>query len=331
MFSSGLGHTTAVAEESTYGVAPSLTGARGYEVDSNSLQWEKNIVQGAGLRGTGLIARSSRRTVASVSAGGEIEMDFATKGMGLWLKHAFGVASIAQIGTSPAFTQTFRLGDTRGRSLTIQNGMPLADGSLQPFTYTGCKITEMSLGADNRDLLKLNLTIDARDCTTGIGYATPDYTMATAADVFSFAGSALYVAGSTTPVASNIQFGFELSTPMDTERYHTGANGRKAEPQNNGWAEPVFTIESEYADQVTWVARNFTDEAFRIVQLYEGPVLSAGIRATLRIEAPAVRINGENPTAEGTEMLTHELTCAVLDNGVDAPVNIQYTSSDTLV
>lgn len=328
---SGLRHTTAIVEESTFGTIPSLTGIRGFEVDSNTLQWDKTVTQGTGLRGGGLVARSSRRNVVARQAAGEIVMDFATKGMGLLLKHAFGTAAIAQIGVTSAFKQTFTLSDRATRSLTIQAGHPLVDGSLQPFTFSGCKLASVGISADNRDQLKFRASVDARDCTTATAYATPSYTLSAAADVFSFAGAYLYVAGSSTPVASNMQFGFELEHPMDTERFHTGQAGLKGEQLNNGWVKPVITAENEYADQITWVARNFTDETFRIEQLYEGPIITGTTRAALRIITPAVKIDGENPTVDGPEILRHTITMPVLDNGVDAAVTVEYTSSDTVV
>jgi hypothetical protein len=326
---SGLGHTTAIAEESTYGTAPSLSGIRGFEVDSNTLDWRKNVVQGAGLRGSGLVARAGRRTVVSQDAGGDINMDFATKGMGLLLKHALGAAAITQIGATPAFRQTFTLADLRGRSLCVQTGMPLADGSLQPYTYTGCKLTDWEIAVDNQNLAKFNATLDAKDCTTGIGYAAPSYVLANAANVFSFAGASLYVAGSTDPVAGNLRFGVKGSTALKTDRFVTGQAGRKLEPVNNGWLTPVVTVDSEYMDQVTWVARNFTDETFAVVLEFVGAVISGANTERLTITCPAVKINGTNPTVSGPDMLEHTLELPVLDNGVDQPLTIEYVSTDT--
>ncbi len=328
---SGLGATLTVVEEGSYGVEPSFAGARGYEFDSHSLKHNKQTKQGSGLRGGGLFPRSNRRAVVAQDGGGDISLDFPTKGAGLFLKHMFGSSSIVQVGSTPAFRQTHVAGDLRTRSLGIQAGVPDITGALQPFTYLGCKVTEWEIGVDNRDLAKLKVSIDSREATTRIGYSAPDYTMATAAKVFSFAGAELFVAGSATPVVGGAKLGLKQSNKLKTDRYHLGAGGRKAEPLNTGWLSTMLTVDSEYIDQVTWVARHFTDETFRVEFRFFGDIISGATREELFLSLPAVKLNSETPSVDGPDVVTHGLELEVLDNGVDSPITCQYVSTDTLL
>ena len=183
---------------------------------------------------------------------------------------------------------------------------------------------------DNLGFAMFTASVNARDCLVGQAYSAPDYTLATAANVFSFAGASLFVAGSTTPVIGNMKFGIKSSSSLTVDRYFTGANGRKAEPLNAGWVEPVVTVDQEYADQITWVARNFTDESFSAQMDFVGKAIDGTSSETLSILCPAVKINGENPTVDGPDVLQHTLELPVLDNGTNPPMTLRYISRDTV-
>jgi hypothetical protein len=330
-YASGLGATLAVAEETTYGVAPVLTGARGFQFDRETMKYLKETRQGRGMRGTGGHPRTQRRVVVAQSAGGDVEMDLADKGMGFWLKQALGSASIAQIGATAAFKVTATSADLRTRSFAMQVGKPDVTGALQPHTYLGCKITGFEIGADNRDIAKFKATIDAKDERVDIAYAAPSYVAADAAAVFHFAGSALYVAGSATPVVGNAKFSLKHETPQNTDRFHTGAGGYKANPLESDWRRTTVDVDSEYIDQVTWTGRKYTDETFALVLLYEGPIITGATRSALRIALPAVKIDQADATIDSSDVVKAPVEITVLDNGTDPAITVEYTTSDTLV
>ena len=322
---SGLGHTTAIAEESTYGTAVT-TGMRGFYVDSNDVRWMKNRAVGSGLRGGDQYARSNRTAVTSVGAEGGVEMDCATKGMGLWLKHSLGGFAIAQVGATPAFKQTFTPAELKGRSLTVQGGHPLTDGSLQPFTFTGTKVTEWGLSCDRDGLLKYTASLNAQDGTLGTGYATPSWTLADAAGVFSFAGASVYVAGSGTYSAGISSVELSSTNGLTTDR--PGHGLFKGEPLIAAMRETTLTVDSEFADVVTWVARNHTDETFAVRVDFIGAVISGAETERLSIILPAVKVNDEDPTVGGPDVLTHSVTLMAFNNGSSPAVQVEYVSTD---
>ena len=83
---SGLAGQLVALNESTFGVAPTLTSPRTYEFKTESLKMKKNIVQGQGLHGAAgalpLYDRTSRRIVSTFEAAGQITMDMPGNQLG---------------------------------------------------------------------------------------------------------------------------------------------------------------------------------------------------------------------------------------------------------
>lgn len=328
MLSSGLGATLGVATEVNYGEAVA-TGLRGFEFDSSTLKADKQTRQGKGMRGGRLLPNNNRRVVVARQAGGDIEMDLATRGLGIWLRPCLGASAIAQIGASTAFEQLHTLGDLRSRSLTIQLGVPDGNGNLHPFTYPGAKVTDWEIGVDDRDIAKLKMSIDARDEDTVIAYSAPDYTQSDAAHVLHFAGAELLVAGDT--VLDNLRFTVKGTNGLKTDRFKTGAAGLKDEPVDNDWRQVTVEGDEEFLDMATWVNRHYTDEAFALIARFTGQSLGSGNSELLEVQLPTCRLNEANPTVEGPDMVEHGVTIEALDSGAGTPVTVRYVSLDTAI
>lgn len=330
--SSGLGAYLTLGEELvSYGtLAAALT--RAYDFDSETMQFNKTTAQGMGLRNGALVPRASRRNLVFAEGGGDVTMDIASKGMGLWFKHALGATTIAQQGATAAWLQTFTPGDLRGKSFTMQTSVPDVVGTAHPFNWLGCKITDWEIGVDNKDNAKFKASIDAKDCDSAATPVTPDYTLANAANVFHFAEAAMFVAGSGTAVIGNPKFTVKGKNALKTDRIHTGAAGRKAEPLDNGFRQYSVDFDAEYIDQATWVARHFSDATFQLVMSFVGPLIASTFFETLKITVPAVKIDaGGPPTVDGPDVNDASLSVTVLDDGTNPPIKVEYTSTDTLV
>ena len=144
---SGLGGQWAAIDETTYGVVPSLTGALFYACDNDSLKLKKVPKQGTGIFAGSLAPRATRRVVTEYSAGGALPMDLPQRQMNIWLKRMFGsygqtAATLAEDGTTSAYSATHTLGALEGNSFALQKGVPTADnGTVEAITYSGCKVT----------------------------------------------------------------------------------------------------------------------------------------------------------------------------------------------
>ena len=338
---SGILSTLGVAAESTYGtyVAPT----RWLEFTSESLEKRKTILQGLGLRGGGLFPRASRRVVPLNDAGGSVEMDFATRGMGLVLSHMLGsTPTITQQGATAAYKQIHTPGanGTNGKSLTIQKAVPQVDGTKKPFTYLGSKLPGWTLAVDVGGILTLSLEIDARQESTSQGLVAASYTVS---EVLHFAQGTLKLGGTAatasgavsitggTTVAEVTAATITGSNPMKTDRNYLGSAGLKAEPVVNGYFDYGGTLAAEFVNQATIYDLFAADTSTSLQLTFVGSQIATGYNATLDVVIPVVKFDGESPKVGGPDVVGISAPFKILDDGTNAPIQFSYTSLDTAV
>jgi Phage tail tube protein len=103
--------------------------------------------------------RAGRRTVAvwrpgARKVGGQVRVELPNLNLAPLLRHMFG--AVTTTGAGP-YTHTATPGDLTGKSMTLQVGRPDLTGTVQPFTYTGCKVRSWELGAQAGQLAQLTL------------------------------------------------------------------------------------------------------------------------------------------------------------------------------
>ena len=164
---SGLSATFGIATETVPLTPVAVT--RFAEFDSETLALKKGVVQGAGLRGGGLVRRAQRRIAVSRQVQGGVNFDAMTNGFGLFLQHMLGsyTTTPTSIGGG-LFRQIHNTGPLAGKTFTTQIVKPDTTGVLAPqaFTYPGCKITDWELSVAQAGQVKVKLTIDAIDEAT---------------------------------------------------------------------------------------------------------------------------------------------------------------------
>lgn len=337
---SGLSAQLGIGEESTYGTAVSRT--RFLEFNSESLALEKNIVQGGGLRASGSgYQRASRRAYTTRSVTGDIELDVATRGMGLLFKHMLGTSASAVISGS-SYQQVHTPGALTGKSLTVQVGRPNAGGTVVPFTYTGVKFTDWELSCAVGEILTLSLTVDGEDVTTATGLDTATYT---SAEVFHFAQGAL-VLGGTVATASGVASltggttvaevtGATISgtNPMKTDRFFFGASGVKAEPIENDWRTVTGSLDAEFVNAATIYDLHAADTETALRLTFTGPTaISGGNYPTLEVLIPSIRFDTGAPSVDGPDVLDFSADFTGLQNAAgDATIQLRYVTADTSV
>src|SRR5689334_15475173 len=150
---SGLGTSLGIAQETTPGTAVAPT--RWLDVRGETLHSSPVTLNGGGLRGGTLYARSSSEVLIGHNVDGGWTQDVATAGMGLLFKHMFGAGSSAVLSGS-AYRQIFTPADTTGLSMTVQKLL----GGSNAFTYNGAKIKSWTLSCDTGGILTLAVEID---------------------------------------------------------------------------------------------------------------------------------------------------------------------------
>src|SRR5687768_9626779 len=92
------------------------------------------------IRSNGIRAGRRTRTPARLGArvvGGTVTTELYNGSIATLLKHAFG--AVATTGAGP-YTHTYTPGAHLAKSFTMQLGIEDTAGTVNPFTFTGCKI-----------------------------------------------------------------------------------------------------------------------------------------------------------------------------------------------
>lgn len=127
----------------------------------------------------------------STSVGGPVALELNNKKIATLLNHCFG--AVATTGAGP-YTHTFTPATLLGKSFTAQVGRPDISGTVQPFTYAGCKVNTWEIAAQADQFATLNLDVIAMSEVTATALATASYPSGIAP--FTFVQGSITQAGS---------------------------------------------------------------------------------------------------------------------------------------
>jgi Phage tail tube protein len=219
----GLASQVGIVTEVTSGLQIPVT--HFVEFNSETMEMDKNTVQGTGLRapatgsgggpaaGSSLFERSSRRVVGSWAAKGGVNLDIPFSGLGLFLEHMMGAFTpgvtggtnnplVVQQAATIAYLQTYAPGSLAGKTFCMQTGKPDSGGTVRPYNYVGCKCTDWQVDFALNTFAKLQLNIDAwqeltpdnpQNTTAGQALSAASYTAGQ--QFFHFRQALLYNAG----------------------------------------------------------------------------------------------------------------------------------------
>lgn len=164
---------------------------------SESWTTEKERLESAGIVAGRRVLTSDQWTAGKTKVSGSIQTELFNKGIATLVSHAMGDAS------SP-----YTPGDLVGYGLTMQIGTPDIAGTVNPRTYTGCKITSWELACQVGEIATLGLDLVAcrevlyRTVTDGTTATNTTVTSATAAFTADDIGKP--ISGGTIPAAATI-------------------------------------------------------------------------------------------------------------------------------
>jgi hypothetical protein len=330
----GLDASVGVGVESTYGTYATPT--RWYEFLKESLDFEKKTVQGQGIRVGSRVARGARRVVATAKGKGDLELEVASKGLGLLFQAACGT-SLSTLINGTSFQQLHTLGDLAGRSLTIQKGVPQLGGTVSPYTFLGCVVDSFELSAAEGDLLKSKFSFIAKDMTTAQSYVAPSYPAGMS--LFHFAQGALVLGGSPTwptatalatggtTVANVSEFSLSVGNKLSAERYNLGGAGRMSNPVV-GLRDVKGKLKAEFTDTVLAAAYAADSPLSLVLNFVSTNVISGANVETFQIAIPQIRLNGEIPKVDGTDIVEISTDFDGLDDLVNQPLYIAQVTGD---
>lgn len=332
-----------LGKETVYGTG--VTPTKFPEFLDEKLVWNPTFVQGAGMRVGSRVARASRRAIGKQSAGGDINIEVATKGMGVFFEALFGSAtSTAVPGQTGVYQHLFTPTTTDPLpSYTIQKGIPtVGGGATTPMTFNGSVCKSGELSASNGDIVKLKTSWDSREVKTDVAYAAPSY--AVNPELLTFIHGAIKVGGSVTPptttalstggtVAANISdFSFSWDNKIDDKGFNFGNGGKRGRrPVTDGMAELKGKITAEY-DTTTLRDAYLNQQQLAIVLTFQtATTIGTSAKPTLEIVIPVVVLEGELPSSGGGQVITQSIDFTGLDGLTGSPIYVAIVSTDTTV
>ena len=325
---SALAAQLGLAQSSTFGTYQTPT--RFLEFVEESLEYNIERVESPGLRSNNRVLRTDRYAPGQKRVEGSVTLEPSTKGYGLILKHALGSASITTpSGATLARLHTHTLGDIFGTSLTVQVGRPDTSGTVQPFSFLGMRVDTLSLSNAVDELLVCEVGFVGQEQTTAQALATAVYPTtggAAAYEQFYWTQGVISVAGS--PVAIVSDFQIEVNNTLKSDRYFLGG-ATMSEPILAGMTEITGSITAEF-DSLTALNRFVNNDQ---VALSAKWTAATAIESTtfpyVEVTIPKVRFDSGSPTVGGPDVLTVELAFKALNDGTNAPITIDYMTSDT--
>ena len=163
---SGLGSSIGIAKEASYGyyaVPTSWT-----EFTDESLEFSPHFYQGKGLAAGNTTPKAAQRVVTAAEALGSVKTMMFQNGMGKWLSNFTGDTSApVQQGGGAAYLQTHAwAANPAGVSHTIQKGVAQTNGTVNPYTLVGGKITDATFSCSDGNPLEVQWTLDGQDLLT---------------------------------------------------------------------------------------------------------------------------------------------------------------------
>lgn len=312
-----------VGKESTYGTAATLT--RAYEAKDDTFKRKQEFLTSNGFRG-GRQARGSTRSVP-VDMGGEgtISVDVTPKGFGLLFQSMLGsVSGPTQQASTTAYMSTFTstaAGSTD--SWTVQMQRVDVGGTVRSFTYAGSMMTGWKLMQENNGLLGAEFRFDCASSSTAVSAGSITY--ATDALPFAWTQASATWNGSAIDLKS---FELDADLGLDVERRFLRASALKKKPARARVPEFTGNASMEF-ESLTHYAAFVAGTVAPMVITWTGDLIASSYYYELKVTLPAVQFQGDTPVVSLEGMPMQSLPFIVLDNGTDAAVKIEYTSTDT--
>lgn len=320
---SGLAAQIGIAAESTWGtyVAPD----HWYEFNEEDLALSIERVESAGLRAGNRVLRTDRWAAGQKRVEGSVTMEVPSKSFGLIAKHALGAVSITTpSGATDARLHAHTLGDPYGLGMSVQVGRPDTAGTVQPFSYTGAKISELTLSNSVDEILLAEIGFVAQNESTSESLATASYP--TGNQIFNWTQGVISIAGSTVGVVSD--FEVTINNGLKDDRYFLGAS-TMSEPIIADMTSIEGTMTVEFDGLTNYNRFVSGTEAAVSAKWTAATEIESGFSPYVEVSIDNARFDGATPNVGGPDVLTHELAFKAVYDGSNGPITINYQTDDT--
>jgi len=322
---SGVAAQFGVGAETAFGTykAPS----RYFPFESESLVLSKEYIRSKGLR-AGHLAQSQNLHLATTrTVSGDVNLEFYDQGMGILLNLLHGeTVAPEKITESEGYKQIHKVGlnSPFGKSLTAQVGRPDTGGTVRAFSYLGCKVTSAKIEVAQGGVTMLTLTLDGKDEVTAEALGSASYS--TTAVPFTFNNCIAKIGGS--EVANVQSITYNISMPQNVGRFNLGSSGTKLEPIINELVAVTAEATLEFAS-LDDHERFKKEEVVKLEAVATGSEIDAKATNKATLITPAAKQVSSGPTVQGPDILTTSVSFECLDNGTEAPLEIELVNTDS--
>lgn len=313
------------AQESTYGTA--VTVDTFFEYNSENIAFDRERIDSASLMAG---AKRVRRWVKGREGGtGAVTFELLPNGAPFIFKNLLGAAAVSTpSGATDARLWTCTEDNLDDLSMTMQVGRPDRDGTVQPFTYAGCKVASWELSMEASGLLMLTVNLDVKSETTATALATASYPDENYLLDWADANTFVTLNGTEYDVAS-ITVGDDNG--LKTDRYALGSRQKLKQVEGTQNSAGTGTVTLESFAGLTPHALYADGTEFEFVANFAGALIETGHQYEVTVTAPRCRADGTTPNVDGPDMLGQEVPFVVLEptDGTTSGITVEVVCTDT--
>lgn len=305
---SGLDSQFGIVDEVTFGTAVPVTRFLPYK--SESVKYDKERIESdvmiPGQRTANLWVAGKE------GGGGDVEFDVIPAGFGLFVKHMLGTVVTStpdSVGAPTVRLHTGKVGPLDGKSFTAQIGRPNNTGTVDPYTYAGCKINSWELACEAGGLLTGKISLDVASEATATALAVASYPAVTPLLSFANASTSITIAGVTYDVK---KFSVAGDNGQSTDRHYLGSASKREQLEGAQRRNITGTVDLESYKGLTPynLFKDGTEAA--LVATFSGALIATTFNYMVRVTMPRVRIDGETPNVGGPGLVDHALPLKAL-------------------
>lgn len=215
-----------------------------------------------------------------------------------------------------------------GTSLTIQTGVPMRGGTVEPFDFIGSVCPGWEVNCDAGGIATVSFNVDAQSAIHSTDLAAPSYP-AEYVPLGWYSASAVKRAGTVLPGTRNVKITAENG--LNTDAKLMDGTGKRARPHYASDASLTLTLEIEPSDLALtyddWVAG--TPRVW--VVEFVGATIASTYAYTWRLTIPAGRITGDPPSGGGEDVVTHSLNIEAEDDGTNGLYTLEIIETASTI
>lgn len=327
---SGILATFGASTEDTYGTYK--TPDHWLEVVQEGFKLKTGRIESKSL-GRGNMLRADRWVVDRQGAAGSLDLELRGTGFEFWMQHMLGnVTTVANSDGTTTFLGT--RGPLNGKSFTFVVNRPDITGTLHPFAYVGCKVTDWEIDAAVGSLLAAKLSVEAKDEDVTQPVAAANYP-ATPSELLACNAATIQIGG----VSVDVQkWTIKGVNNLDVSRRFLSASGTGVkEALESGMRTITVSADIEFNDMTMYnraasMTRAGALASFSATFAGHETIGTGSAVPSLSFTMPAVRIDGDAPTVTGPQLIKWTVSGQVLVPTTGSePLTAMYTTTDATV